>query len=305
MISRKRRRCGHRSVSLGQAQVARGARATAGVSSRPKGSTGGRPLATGVALWDNWRMRRRAPPSRYRPYKRAAADPTPSNRGLPTRATVAIAIAGILATLIAAVASSAITGCQQSNLQDKNLKAQAAATDKVELRAVVDQATGAIERARQALLAIEGEFLTPRQQQLDSLDASIDAMGRPVPPLITRLGTDHRLTEAYVLAEEALSQASECWSTVLDAFVAHVRRGAHTVPEMSTEELKHARPYTNSERLHARFATDHAHQAIVYFTVTATNTAGTSLGTKQPPDLPAHRDLDALSHEVHLMGLCT
>jgi hypothetical protein len=44
------------------------------------------------------------------------ADPDEADNTRPAP-TTAIAIAGIIATLIAAVASSAITGCQQSNLQ--------------------------------------------------------------------------------------------------------------------------------------------------------------------------------------------
>jgi Na+(H+)/acetate symporter ActP len=65
--------------------------------------------------------------------------------GLPTWATVTISVAGIVATLLAAIAASLITGHQQgkqqeknvaaqATLQDKNLSAHTAAADRKELR---------------------------------------------------------------------------------------------------------------------------------------------------------------------------
>lgn len=74
----------------------------------------------------------------------------PARSGLSAKATLTIALAGIGATFIAAIASSWPAGNQ-----DKTIAAQARATDKVELRGVIDKAETALLRAQAGVGGLE------------------------------------------------------------------------------------------------------------------------------------------------------
>jgi hypothetical protein len=84
----------------------------------------------------------RPPPPQRRRWWR----PRPSHIPRRDSLTLAIAIAGIVATLIGTLAGAAISRHQQS----VNLRAQAVDSDKKELRGVVDDAEAALETAARA-----------------------------------------------------------------------------------------------------------------------------------------------------------
>lgn len=102
---------------------------------------------------------------------RGADTPDPAEKNRRSPAT-AIAVAGIVATLIAAIASSWLTGHQQATQQDKTLAAQARATDKVELRGVVDQAATRLVRTQQALMTVNNSARAAREGSAGSLPST-------------------------------------------------------------------------------------------------------------------------------------
>jgi hypothetical protein len=113
--------------------------------------------------------------------------------------TLAIAIAGIAATLIGTLTGAAISGHQQSVLQDKNLRAQAVDSDKKELRGVVDDAEAALEAAARAANTVR-----PSGSSFRSAQDRIGAMTPLRASLTIRLGPDHPMTRYYTAAQAGL-----------------------------------------------------------------------------------------------------
>jgi hypothetical protein len=131
--------------------------------------------------------------------------------GLSPKASLTIALAGIAATLIAATASSWLTGHLQGVQQDKNLAAQANASDKVELRGVVDRAESAILHVQEGLG--EGDYaagFVPNNHELAVARTGLSAMRLPEARLTVRLGASHPITKAYHLSALAFQAEYNC-----------------------------------------------------------------------------------------------
>jgi hypothetical protein len=141
----------------------------------------------------------------------------PANEGHSSRATVIIALVGIAATLIAAIGSSALTGHQQTVLQDKNLAAQTEATDRAELRGVIDEAERALLKAQGSFskyqAVAEGNTPNSARFRRERLVATNDAVSMQLPEarLTVRLGAAHEITDAYRLASQALIARLGCF----------------------------------------------------------------------------------------------
>jgi hypothetical protein len=133
------------------------------------------------------------------PQRRLWWRPRPSHVRRRDGLTLAIAIAGIAATLIGTLTGAAISGHQQSVLQDKNLRAQAVDSDKKELRGVVDDAEAALEAGARAANTVRLNGSSFRRAQ--------DRIGAMTPlraSLIVRLGSDHPMTRFYTAAQAGL-----------------------------------------------------------------------------------------------------
>jgi hypothetical protein len=139
-------------------------------------------------------------------------EPPPSS-GLSPRASLTIALAGILATLVAAIAASWLTGHQQSDQQDKSQAAQLAASDRAELRAVIDQANLALLRSVNAARDYyDGATAGSSREQRETHHAARRAVGRmlvALARLTVRLG-EHRVTANYRRARDALVAQVSC-----------------------------------------------------------------------------------------------
>jgi hypothetical protein len=196
---------------------------------------------------------------------------------------VTISVAGIVATLLAAIAASLITGHQQgeqqdknvaaqATLQDKNLSAQTAAADRKELRAVVDDAETQLGLAETAL----NGFRYRRQvgiatgHDLVVTANRLSASGGPEARLTIRLGSEHPITRAYVTASNALV-----------ALLACARGRAILVAPERFDPL---------DKLFER--------ARGYFDDSATRLLGARLGTTKPHAAPSAPDIESVASEL-------
>jgi hypothetical protein len=151
------------------------------------------------------------------------ADP-PRKDGLSPKASLTIALAGIAATLVAALASSWLTGHQQSTQQDKNLTKQVRATDTAELRGVADRAESALlhaeagvndeedaqQRADGAPGGKRSTYLADLQKRAGVARRRIEAMPLAEARLTVRLGASDPITKAYHLSYIGLLHANQC-----------------------------------------------------------------------------------------------
>ena len=203
--------------------------------------------------------------------------------GLPTWATVTISVSGIVATLMAAIAASLITGHQQgkqqdknlaaqATLQDSNLVAQATAADRKELRAVVDEADTALLQAGTAaedyMDARFSRRATP--QAADVATRRLTRTQATEARLTIRLGRQHPITRAYDTARTSLQVIVSC--------------GAGPVI------------YNNPDAI---FTVEHHYnQARAYFDDSATSLLGVQVGAAKPHAAPSSREIEALAAAV-------
>jgi len=154
--------------------------------------------------------------------------------GLSPKASLTIALAGIAATLVAALASSSITGRQQQHLQGRNLAAQATATDKVELRRIVDRAENAILRADKSTAHL-AFFAHPTHKREMAADDAVAAMDLPSARLTIRLGQLDPLTIAYGVVERGFERQLECPD--VDKLVSLTKQGMDGFNRLATQLL--------------------------------------------------------------------
>jgi hypothetical protein len=159
-----------------------------------------------------------APPPQRRRWWRPRPPHAPRRDSL----TLAIAIAGIAATLIGTLTGAAISGHQQSVLQDKNLTAQAVDSDKKELRGVVDDAEAALEAAARAANMVrpirdpstsdpsETTVVRANESSFRRAEDRVGAMTALRASLTIRLGADHPLTRIYTAAQAGLRAKARC-----------------------------------------------------------------------------------------------
>jgi hypothetical protein len=215
-----------------------------------------------MALWDKWRMPR-SRPTRYRAYRREAraAPDGSSSSGLPTWAALTIALAGIAATLIGSLLAAKITGNDQRNQQKAALAAQAADSDRKELRAVIDDAAVAVLRAQrdlqsaaQAVQLQRANLASLRDRDLAALfpprtrrsdharvkhryQVFVDhfkSVDRAETRLLLRLG-EHPLNDAINQVHYAFVTAERClrWAQALEGATA----GPPELPNASTRDV--------------------------------------------------------------------